>query len=69
MTRNKPHDHYTTPQSLSLELRHVGMISDLVQATGMTRSAIARLAIEEYYARHHPEVTQENATNDRQKAS
>jgi len=47
MTRNKPHDHYTTPQSLSLELRHVGMISDLVQATGMTRSAIARLAIEE----------------------
>ena len=62
MTKNKPHDTYTAPQSISLELRHIAMISDLVTTTGMTRSQIVRMAIQEYYERHNPE---ENANNDR----
>ena len=65
MTKDKPLGSYTTPQSVSLELRHVAMIADLINTSGLNRSQIMRLAIEEYYANHHPEVTQENATNDR----
>ena len=55
MTKNKPHDTYTAPQSISLELRHIAMVSDLVQSTGLTRSQIVRMAIQEYYERHNPE--------------
>ena len=62
MTKNKDHMSYTAPQSISLELRHIGMISDLVTTTGLSRSQIVRMAIQEYYERHNPEET---ATNDR----
>jgi metal-responsive CopG/Arc/MetJ family transcriptional regulator len=62
MTKEKPLDSYTTPQSVSLEMRHVAMIADLVQTTGLNRSQIMRLAIQEYYERNHPEAEE---TNDR----
>ena len=55
MTKQKPLETYTTPQSVSLELRHVAMIADLVAVTGLNRSQIMRAALEEYYANHHPE--------------
>lgn len=62
MTNNKSYETYCTPQSVSLELRHVAMIADLVATTGLNRSQIMRAALEEYYQAHHPEETQ---TNDR----
>ena len=56
-------DNFAISISFSAQVRHAGMIADLMDRLGVGKSEVCQTALEHYY--NEIEQAEENATNDR----